>query len=256
MNASSGVVCADDYIDEEVAYLLGMLFGRGQLIDDGNVRRLIITLDIRKRKPVMPPGFEVEMDLDLENERALNYARRCVNDLLDANVDVSPIRQGKASLTAVFVKRTIAWRDLELLCSNGRDRASFVLPEFFFDLPSDYHKEFVRGFADIAVTPSFSDYVGKRDDNPVARIAFPVVHDNMRFATQLLELLNVLGVKASLLEGSPRIRGSKKEHRIRMYADHYEKIGFHFEHKQTLLTKLAQYNRKVARKRGRRGKTT
>ena len=240
-----------DYIDEDVAYLLGMLFGRGQLIEDGALRRLVITLDIRKRTPVMPPGFEVATDLARENEHAVNYARSRINELLDANVEVTTPRRGKVELVGVFVKATIAWRDLKLLSSGGRDRKSFRLPDFFFDLPSVIHAEFVRGFADVAVTPSFSDYAGARANQPRARIAFPVVHENLHVAKQLQRLLEGLKVSAPMLEGSPEKRGSRKEHRIRPYADDYEHVGFRFKHKQMLLCNLAAYNRQIARKRER-----
>ena len=241
MNGNNGVLVADDYVDEDVAYLLGMLFGRGQLIEAGETFRLVITLKIRRTLPKTPPRRGIKMDLDLENERALNMVRRRVNNLLDANVDISTVKQGVATMTAVFVKRTIAWRDLKLLCSDGNDHSNFVLPETFFEVPSTLHKEFLRGFADVAVTPSYSD----RDQAKRVRIAFPVVHDNARFADQLVKILDTLGVNPKLLSGTVAKRGSKKEHRIRVYAEEYEKIGFQFAHKQRLLKLFADYNRKL-----------
>lgn len=229
----------DDYMDGDVAYLLGMLFGRGQLIENGDVRRAIITLRIRRELPKLPPGVTVQMNLDLENERALNGARRRINDLLDANVDISPIGKGQTALTAVFVKRTIAWRDLKALCSNGTDSGNFLLPNAFFDFPPDIHKEFLRGFADVAVMPSWADNAWGSH----ARIAFPIVHANKKFASQLLRIFELVGVSARPLEGSTRKRGSEKEHRVRVYAEEYEPIGFCFDHKQRLLKLLASYNR-------------
>ena len=172
-------------MDNDVAYLLGMLFGRGQLIEDGDVRRAIITLDIRRTLPKLPPGITVQMDLDLENERALGLARRRVNELLDANVDITPVKEGQTALTAIFVKRTIAWRDLKVLCSNGTDRSNFRLPKVFFEFDKGIHLEFLRGFADVAVMPSWADNAW----GTKARIAFPVVHANIYFARQLRKLL-------------------------------------------------------------------
>lgn len=232
----------DDYIDEDVAYLLGMLFGRGQLIEDGELRRLVITLNIQRTTPKLPPGVSLEMDLDRENERSLNIVRSRINTLLDANVDITPVREGMATLTAIFSKRTIGWRDLRFLCSNGNDRSNFLLPEAFFRLPKPLHEEFLRGFADVAVTPSFAD----RDQAKRVRIAFPVVNANRRFARQLVTVFEGLNVRPYLLAGSAGKRGgTKREHRIRPYAEKYRAIGFGFAHKQRLLELLAEYNERL-----------
>jgi len=239
MTASQSYITAEDYMDNDVAYLLGMLFGRGQLIEDGDGRRAVIALDIRRKLPKLPPGTKVQMDLDVENERSLGLVRGRVNELLDANVDIRPVKAGKQELTAIFVKRTIAWRDLKLLCSNGTARTNFRLPKVFFEFNEDIHREFLRGFADVAVMPSWADNAwGTR-----ARIAFPVVHPNIYFARQLRRLLRSVGAPAELLEGTAKKRGSRKEHRIRLDADKYEPIGFHFPHKQRLLELLSEFNR-------------
>lgn len=237
--SGTAAILADDYVDLDVAYLLGMLFGRGQRIADGENRRLLITLDIRVRTPRLPPGVPAPgLDLALENERALNNTRRRINDLLDANVDIVPEAKGRTVLKAVFVKPTIAWRDIELLCSKGTDRTNFRLHDAFVEGELTLLEEFLRGFADVAVTPSFSDNAwGKK-----ARIAFPVVHANRGFAGQLERIFERVGIPAKLLEGSVAKRGSPKEHRIRPFAEDYERIGFLFPHKQVLLQLLAQHN--------------
>jgi hypothetical protein len=229
----------DDYMDEDVAYLVGMLFGRGQLIEERDVRRLIITLDIRRKTPKLPPGVTLDVDLERENERALNQCRSRINKLLDADVEIEPQSEAKSTMVARFQKPTIGWRLIRMLC-NGTDRGDFRLPEFFFELDREHHQEFLRGFADVAVMPSFADNAwGSR-----ARVAFPVVHRNEAFADQLVQVFSSVGIEAPRLPGSASARGSEKEHRIRPYADDYVQVGFHFKHKQRLLEVLAEYNRR------------
>lgn len=247
----SAIICANDYMDVDVAYLLGMLFGRGRLIEERDTRRLIIDLDIRRKLPKLPPGVELdrELDLELENERSLNKVRRRINDLLDANVDIAPVRNNQTSLTAVFVKNTIGWRDIRTLCGEGKtDRSTFQLPDAFFGFPRTIHEEFLRGFADVAAMPSWAD----NEHNVRARLAFPVVHRNATFANQLVNVLQKMDVNAKLLTGAAKVRGNRKEHRIRFYPEEYESIGFSFEHKQILLKVLADFNRdaKSPRKSG------
>lgn len=59
-----------------------------------------------------------------------------------------------------------------------------------------------------------------------------------------------MDIDAKLLEGSAKKRGgTKREHRIRIYVEEYEKIGFHFPHKNELLKLLSDYNRSLTAQR-------
>jgi hypothetical protein len=245
-----------DYIDVDVAYLLGMIFAHGKLMTQpGNVRRLIIEIPIRQDLPRMPPGTRLPFaSVAAENERALACARRRVNDLLEVNVDVTTSETRKtATLAAVFTKRTIAWRNLECLCSRGVGRSSFLLPEFFFDFPAEIQEEFIRGYADAGVTPNAGDYMPSKRGK-VYRIAFPVVYPNLRLARQLVLLFERLGLRPGLLLGDPARRGGRaREHRVRLKAEEYSSIGFSqcFRHKQAMLDALAKANK--ANRRVKRG---
>jgi len=241
-----------DYLDKDVAYLLGMLFGNGQFIERGDTRTILINIRIVQPKPKLPPGCTLPEPFDIarENERSLNAVRTRINELLEANVDVIQVGPKTSTLKAVFTKRTISWRNLKLLTSDGSSRHDFRLPKLFFDSEPSILKEFVRGFADVCVTPNAGDALPQG----IQRIAFPVVYPNKTFARQLQRILKSLGVKTvNLCEGEASKRGGRaREHRIRVYADEYDdaKIGFTFRHKQELLEILANYNRQ--RRTGRR----
>jgi len=240
-----------DYMDTDMAYLLGMVFAHGQLITQGDIRRLVITVPIRQTAPRLPEGKSLphEIDIAAENERSVNQVQRRINELLEVNVNVSAPTRRNVRLTAVFTKRTIGWRNLECLCMGGTNPASFQLPMFFFRLEREIRKEFIRGYADAAVTPNAGDALPAPHN--IQRVAFPVVYANERFAAQLLKLLRGAGLKsASMLSGSPKVRGGRpREHRIRIRADEYEAIGFSFRHKQEMLRLLAEYNRELERGR-------
>lgn len=226
------------YLDEDVAYLLGMLFARGELREAGPSRRMTVTWDIRRMQPKLPAELALEMDLDVENLRAVNNLRSRINELLEANIDIHSPRRGKIQLIIAFRSRTLAWRNFRALCGAATDRSNFRIPNVLFDAPRSVREEFVKGFADVAVTPSFADNAyGSR-----ARIAFPVVNGNRPLARELSRLLDSLGIHAPFLAGSAEKRGSKKEHRIRPFPEDYRRIGFHFPHKQTLLEILAEHN--------------
>jgi len=238
------MILGDDYIDTDVAYLLGMLFGRGSLTEKGNIRTLLVRVRILRRTPKLPPGAALDLDLEMENERALNRVRSRINELVGADVDILNVAPGESHLRAIFVKNTIGWRDLRLLTSDGSDNSDFLLPKEFLKAPGPVLREFVRGFADVAVMPSFSDnHFGKH-----ARIAFPVVFANRKFAKQLMKILKALNTDPKFLSGDPAKRGgSVKEHRIRLYADEYSAVGFSFDHKNEILKLLVDHNRREGR---------
>jgi hypothetical protein len=54
-NELTSIVCADDYIDEDVAYLIGLITAKGKLIEEEDNRRLVIEFPYREldtRAPV------------------------------------------------------------------------------------------------------------------------------------------------------------------------------------------------------------
>ena len=231
------------YVDDDVAYLLGMLFARGELRDRGSARRLIVTWDIRRLQPKLPPETPLVMDLDVENLRAVNNLRPRINELLEAEIDILSPRPGKIHLMVTFRNRTVGWRNLVALCGTSTNRYDFRIPEIIFNASRSIREEFLKGFADVAVTPSFADNAfGSR-----ARIAFPVVHDNRPLGQELCRLFDSLGIEAKLLPGTPAKRGSKKEHRIRPFPEEFLPVGFSFPHKQALLETLVEYNRGLDR---------
>lgn len=243
-----------DYLDGDTAYLLGMLFGRGKLLDYGSCRYVQVELEIRRTTPKLPPLDElglpqnlyqklrtlVDMDLALENERAVSRLRERMTELLEGNVEVIPLGQQRVVLRVGYFRHNLIWRNLKLLCGNGTDRGNFALPKDFFRQNGDILKQFLRGFADVAVTPSYAD----RDQAKRVRVAFPVVHRNEKFANQLKKIFRKLTVRASLLLGDPDKRGSEKEHRLRVYAEDFWPIGFseYFPHKNELLEAFRDWN--------------
>jgi len=240
-----------DYMDLDVAYLLGMIFAHGRLVVEGDIRRLIIEIPIRRKLPNLPSGIDIpDIDLAAANERALAKARSRINELLEVNVDVDTSSGGKrAVLKAVFTKRTIAWRNLEFLC-GGTMPSNFKIPPGFMRFPIEIHKEFIRGYADAAVMPNKGDAL----PTGVQRIAFPVVYTNKKLFRDLRAIFRRVGLRAKGLSGEPEKRGGQsREHRLRYLADEYLDalgIGFHFEHKQQLLDALARYNMEIGVKNG------
>ena len=242
------LVMVDDYIDNDVAYLLGLIFVRGRFHEVSDVRRLIIDFPYRILKASPLPTSKKEIDVETQLRLCLDDVRSRINELLEVNVDISRKRHN-VTLQAIFTKNTMSWRNLRLLCGNRRDYRTFIIPDFFHDLPDDILREFIRGIADASASPRNAD----RDRAGKQRIVLQIQHDNWMLPVQLCQMLQrKLKIPVDhILWGHPNMRAPKggsnwsKEHRIRLYADNFAKVGFNFSFKQQILEDMVEFNNKL-----------
>jgi len=236
-----------DYLDPDVAYLLGMVMARGSFHTDGDIRRLIIRFPYRLETMTTLPGSKLSFDRETELRLSLEEVRRRINELLEVDVDVERL-QHEVALKAVFTKNTMSWRNLQLLCDHKTSYREFQVPAVIAGAPEDIAKEFVRGVADTCAEPSAADVYMQREGRQ--RIVMQFQHDNWTLPIQVCYLLQArLGVKVQeILWGHPNVRAPKggsgwaKEHRLRIFAEEFLPIGFNFRFKQLLFEELAKWN--------------
>jgi hypothetical protein len=244
-------ICVDDYLDPDVAYLLGLITARGQFYVEGDIRRLVITFPYRIFKAKPPEGADLRYDIPTEMRLCLDDVRNRINELLEVNVSILPSKFN-TQLVAVFTKNTMSWRNLTTLLKYRSSFHEFEVPAVIYQTPRDIQLEYIRGFADAAATPSNSDYEQYGAGSPkIHRIVLQVNHENWLLPIQLCRLLQVhLEVPVQhILWGHPNLRDSgnkgkawAKEHRIRIYAENFLPVGFHFPFKQRILNAMAEIN--------------
>ena len=111
-------------------------------------------------------------------------------------------------------------------------------------------KEFIRGFADVSANIRRSN----RDINGLHRVYFDILNSNWKLPVQICNLLQEkLKIPVSeIIWGHPNLRDPKakklsgenfREHQLRVYAHEFIKIGFYIEHKQNILSMLAEENK-------------
>lgn len=236
-----------DYIDTDVAYLVGMITARGTFHQEQDVRRLIIQFPYRHDAMTPLPNSQLNtLDRETALRLSLDSIRSRVNELLEVNLRVNR-REHEVSLSAVFSKETMGWRNLRLITGGKSNYLGFEVPEVIFDSEFNIQKEFLRGFVDTSCDPSYSD----RDQGERQRIVIQVQYGNWLLPIQLCRLLQEnLDIPVShILWGHPNIRspggGSSwaKETRIRVIAEAFEPIGFNFEYKQRMLEEMVLFNR-------------
>lgn len=249
----SGVVNRDDYLDPDVAYLLGLIAARGRFHVEGDIRRLIIDFPFRLFQAKPPEGSKLRFSIPTVMRLCLDDARNRINELLEVNVSIVPAKYNN-QLLAVFTKSTMAWRNLTTLFRDKSSYQEFEVPTVLFEAPRQIQLEFMRGFADAAATPTRSDHVQFGKSSPkFHRTVLQVQHDNWKLPIQICRLLQGhLQVPVQhILWGHPNLRDPgrrgkqwAKEHRIRIYAEDFLPVGFHFGFKQQILEEMATRNRR------------
>jgi len=240
-----------DYIDNDVAYLLGLVIGRGEFSEDGDIRRLLIHFPFELMQVTGIPGSRLKFDQGTEIRLCLDDVRRRINELLEVNVDIETT-SNEITLKAIFTKATMSWRNLRNLTLDKSNFYEFELPNLLYQAPLDLQKEFMRGIADSTSSPSHSD----RDQAGNQRIVLQFNNRNWKLPIQVCKLLQTcLNVNVQhILFGHPNIRASgqasqqwAKEHRLRVFAEDFEIIGFNFGYKQRIFQEMVRYNKRHRR---------
>jgi len=237
-----------DYMDPDVAYLFGMVLGRGTLLEDGQNRLLVIEIEFNTLEAQgITKVFDNRRDLAL----GIMDVRERINELLEVE-----LRQRRSKntvrLTARFSKNTIGWRNLKLLTQGKTSYRQFTIPDFLMDAPPELKSEMIRGLADVAGYIRLSN----RDQAGLHRVYIQINNGNWLLPIQVCRILQQdLGVPVRLIQwGHPNTReptctdvsadhtGWAREHQIKIYAHDFQKVGFSFSFKREILDELAQYN--------------
>lgn len=240
----------EDYLDEDVAYLLGLIIARGR-INESPVRQLIIDFPYRSLKV---RGIKKSIEQRSKIAAGLDDTLDRISELTSASVRKNK-QENSIQLVIEIIRNTMFWRNIRVLTQDRNSYYEFEIPVQIFDATQTIQKEFLRGFADVAGSARAAnlDQAGKH------RIYLDVLNPNWKLPIQICNLIqDKLGIPVPTLTwGHPNIRdpnlkeykkGRKtawsREHQVKVYAEDFEKIGFYIPHKQEILKELAEFNRK------------
>lgn len=238
-----------DYLDEDVAYLLGLILVRGIFYEEKDIKRLIIEFPY---KSLEARGIKISYNQGSAFELFVNRIRDRVNELLEVNVGVENI-SNQITLNAIFTKNTMSWRNLQLLVDGKKHYLEFHLNPLFYEVESSIKKELIRGIADATgfIRPS-NNFYGRH------RIYLEINNANWHLPIQICKLLQETGVGVQLVQwGHPNVRESSKidvdtenstwarEHQIKIFVEEFESVGFYAPHKQKILEELITFNKKI-----------
>lgn len=226
-----------NFLDLDTAYLLGLIVIRGRLLETGGDHRIVIAFP---SKNLLATGVKLRFDQKKHLRLGANQIRDRLSELLGTEILVK--ESGKdVNFIARFLGSNMVWRNLCYILGPGRSYKELEVPKAIMDAPEQLKLEFVRGVADAGgFIRNTNNYMGGK-----RRVYIEVNNKNWALPVQLCKILQQdLAVPVQLIQwGHPNTRapgvftGSSwaKEHQIKIFAEHFIKVGFYVDYKQQIL---------------------
>jgi len=239
-----------DFINEDLAYLLGLIVGKGIFVRDGQTRRLVITFPY---KSLVAEGYQKTYNKPLELSSSLDVI---VNRIRNYGLDVTKesVNENDISLIITWYREDLSWQILKYLLNDEfTDFHSFRIPKAIFESDKEIQKEFLRGYFDTTGHIRKSNAAFGQENQH--RVYLEVDHRNWFLIADLTRLLENLKVPIHSIDfGHPNFRDPMfkkakgfwaKEHQIKIFANHFAKIGSYLKHKDEVLKELADKTRTI-----------
>ncbi len=244
-------------MNNEMAYLLGMITGNGEIQRGASETTIVIEIPHTKLET------EFQKDVGVYVKASITDIRQVLEPLLgtflsfnqSANVSYISFRKPNEDYLIREIMRYIG-----RATSHNNIRIS---PEVF-TFAVDERKQFIKGFADVTGYIRRSNYFFNRE---MHRVYFEIPL-NWELVTDFCNLLKSVDIPVQNIDwGHPNMRDGnlkkykegkpdfwKKEHQVKVWANEYKPIGFAVIHKNEALESFAheqtifieQHNKKVS----------
>lgn len=247
----------DSFLDPDMAYLLGLIVGRGTIRESSGMRQLIIEYPF---KNLVAQGIKKSF---CAKDKILLSLDETVTRLGEL-IEITPKKLSSENSVSIVIESTkygLFWRNIDHLLLNKKSFREMEIPNILFNASEGIKKEFLRGVAD--VTGSIG--TGGRDQAGRYRVYISILNDNWKLPIQICKLLqdSPLTIPVNTIDwGHPNIRNGNlkdynrgatqawaREHQLKVYAEFFEKVGFRIIHKNEILKEVAEENRKNFPKR-------
>ena len=233
-------------MNSEMAYLLGMVTGNGE------IKRGPITTTISIDLPHKKLETEFQKDVGIYVKASITDIRQILEPLLGTSMQF--IQNPNISIIS-FTKPNEDYLMREIMRYIGYASSSDTIrisPEVF-EFTMDERKQFVKGFADVAGYIRRSNYAYQE---PNYRVYFEIPK-NWELVIDFANLLKSIDIPVANIDWAhPNMRDGnlkkynegkpdfwKKEHQIKVWAVEFQPIGFAVLHKQEALDYFADKQR-------------
>jgi hypothetical protein len=228
----------------EMAYLIGMILGNGEIQQGKN--ETTVTIEI----PHKNLYTDDEKDVQVYVKASLMDIRQILEPLLGTNLICT---QNNSSTKMTFSKPNAehVMRQILHFVGGGSKHLYMKMSDDIFSISKNEKKSMLRGFADVTGYIRKSNIAFGQEGAYRVYIEIPA---NWQMTIDLANLLKEVEVPVQNIDfGHPNFRDShlkkynegkrlywKKEHQIKIFANEFLAIGFNVSHKQDALEKYSK----------------
>lgn len=239
------------FIDEDMAYLFGLIVGRGVIRNSNGLKQIIISFPYKSLEAI---GIKKKFN---QRDKILISLDNIVNRIGELIGELPKKIAGETTIDIILDsnKNTLLWRNIIAFTGKRKSYMDIEIHPKIFTVSEVIKKEFIRGIADVtAYARSGNVFIDGRQ-----RIYFEIHNANWRLPVQLCTLLQgkPLYIPVQTIDwGHPNIRNGyakeynagrktawSREHQLKIFADCFEKIGFRITHKNDILKEMADFNK-------------
>ena len=229
-------------MNNEMAYLLGMICGNGEI--QRGLSETIFSIEIPHKKLVTKEHHDIKLYV----KASITDIRNIIEPLVGAGL--SSI-QSKSATTLSFVKPNTDYITREILQYTGMAAShnTVKLHAKIFGFSKDEKRQFLKGFADVTGYIRRSNYFY---DNYMHRV-YLEIPQNWELVIDISNLLKDVNIPVQSIDWAhPNMRDPqlkkynmgnhgfwKKEHQIKIYANEFLPVGFAVLHKRQSLEKFS-----------------
>lgn len=189
------------FIDPDMAYLLGLIVGRGTIRESGGMKQLIIEYPFRNLEAKgITKSFDAKDKILLSIDDTINR----LGELTEA-APKKVVSKNAVSIILESTKNSLLWRNINKLLEGKTSFREMNVPAVIFDSDEEIKKEFLRGIADVtgSIGTSGRDQAGRH------RVYISILNDNWKLPIQICKLLQdkPLEIPVNTIDwGHPNIR--------------------------------------------------
>lgn len=230
-------------MNNEMAYLLGMVTGNGE-IQRGPINTTIV-IEIPHKKL----ETEFQRDVGIYVKASITDIRQVLEPLLGTSLNFN--QNANVSFLS-FTKNNEDYLMREILRYIGMatSHENMRISQEVFEFKEDERKQFIKGFADVTGYIRRSNYFF---DKEMHRVYFEIPQ-NWELVADFCNLLHTVDIPVQNIDwGHPNMRDGnlkkhnegkpdfwKKEHQVKVWANEYAPIGFAVIHKNEALETFAE----------------
>lgn len=228
----------------EMAYLLGMILGNGEIQQDSNETK--ITIDI-PHKNLYTDDMK---DTAIYVKASLFDIQSILEPLIGQHLKQS---ETEHSTKITFTKSNNEYvvREILRLVGSGTHHSTMKMNEELFSISTDEKKALLRGIADVTGYIRKSNIAFGQDGAHRVYIEIP---GNWYMVIDIANMLKTVDIPVQTIDfGHPNFRDSnvdkynegkkyywKKEHQVKIFANEFLPIGFNIKHKQEALERYSE----------------